>query len=86
MDPLLDYLLRLAAGIPVGTGLCQIPLTVSARMPECQLYAIADAMNNRNRDDEADLPDPREFHREWAKNNCIPPWIEAELWKRKKNG
>lgn len=85
MDPLASFLLRLAAGIPVGHGLCQIPLDVSARMPECQLHAIADAIKHRD-DEPIEWPDERQYHKEWAKNNCIPPWIEAEIWERKKNG
>lgn len=84
MDPLASFLLRLAAGIQVGQhGLCQIPLTESARMPECQLYAIADAINKKD-DEVGEWPDERQYHREWAKDNCIPPWIESELWERKR--
>lgn len=86
MDPLASFLLRLAAGIPFGQGLCQIPLEKSSRMPECQLSAIADALNKRLDEEEQGWPDPRKYHQEWARNNCIPPWIEAELWERKKDG
>lgn len=54
-------------------------------MSEAQLHELAEAMSDREEDAES-WPDPREFHKDWAKQNCIPPWVEEKLWERKKNG
>ncbi len=83
-NPLADFLLRLEAGIPVGNALCQVPLGVSAQMTERQLELLADALSKKEGDvPPEDEPDPREYHREWAKLNKIPPWWEPIVWERK---
>src|SRR5438128_660450 len=78
-SPLADLLLRLAAGFPVGQSLCQVPLHVSARMAEQQLYMLIGTLAKRSEDDDEPEPDPRQYHREWAKQNRIPDWLEPEL-------
>lgn len=80
---LVDCLLRLAAGVPVGNGVCQIPLAVSGQMTELQLEMIAQAIERKEAPPEDLEPSPREYHREWAKQNKIPDWLEPELWERK---
>lgn len=51
-------------------------------MSERQLCLLAKTLNDKGQD-EPDLPEPREYHREWAYKNRIKPWVEAELWKLK---
>lgn len=82
MNPIADFILNLAAGIPVGQGIRQIPVEVSSRMSETQLYLLAQTMADK-RPDEDTGPDPREYHREWAKDNKIPDWLEPKLWESK---
>ncbi len=82
-NPLADFLLRLEAGIPVGNALCQVPLGVSAQMTERQLELLAEVLAKKEADPFEGEPDPREYHREWAKLNKIPPWWEPVVWERK---
>lgn len=84
---LAEILLRLAAGFPVGQGAVAVPVEVSSRMTERQLDLFIAAMGKAGKEDELlDEPDPREYHREWAKQNKIPRWYEAEIWERKSGG
>lgn len=82
-NPLADFLVRLSAGIPYRDGMCQISLSASAQMTERQLELLADRLFRKEEEIDDDEPDPREYHREWAKQNKIPPWWEPVIWERK---
>ncbi len=83
-NPLADWLLALQRGIVVGeNNICRIPLEVSAQMTERQLELLAEALSKKDADLTDDEPDPREYHREWARQNKIPDWWEQIIWERK---
>lgn len=82
-NPLANLLTRLAAGIPADNGAIAIPLEVSGRMTERQLDLVMHSIGKK--DEEEPWPDARDFHREWAKQNKIPDWLEPEVWKSKQD-
>lgn len=83
-NDLAEVLAVLAAGVTRGNGIVSIPIEVSSRMTERQIDILLETLKKKG-DEEAPLLDPREYHREWAKQNKIPKWLEPEVWKNKQN-